>query len=63
MNDIQENKLSAYEAVDNVLNSDEHKAIDTLQVELGSNKFYTGDPITIKPGDQINLKIELESNE
>jgi hypothetical protein len=26
-------------------------------------KTYTGDPILIKPGDLINIKIELETNE
>jgi hypothetical protein len=35
------------------------KGTYTLQVELEDYKRYTTEPITIKPGDQINLKIEL----
>jgi hypothetical protein len=36
------------------------KAFVTLRVTLEGYKTYTGDPITIKPGDQLNLKIEVE---
>jgi hypothetical protein len=39
------------------------KGICTLQVELEGYKRFTTEPITIKPGDLINLKIELESDE
>ena len=34
MNDIQENKLSAYQAVDKTLNTDDHKAIWTPSPQL-----------------------------
>jgi hypothetical protein len=39
------------------------RGIYTLQVELDGYKRHTSEPITIKPGDEINLKIELEPNE